>query len=275
MRLNPLAIALSLAVFALPLTALAQDAAATADPAQQTNQASETPASSTEAVDAPAASVDAPAATADAPAAEAPKSNFTWNLSATSDYVFRGVSQTSRKPAIQGGLDYAFGDSGFYVGGWGSNVDFGDHDGPDIELDTYVGYSKDVSADWNVDFSVLHYAYFGERSTYGSIDYNEYFVKTTYNKMLTFTLGYANDYANANFSSLYFNIGGTWDIGNDFSLNAGVGHSRFSGDNGSYSDWNLGVSRQFGPVNAALNYYDTNLSQRTSDTVVLTLALGS
>lgn len=279
MRLNPLAIALSLSVFAMPLSALAQDAATTADPARQANEASEAPASSSDAVEAPAAmdapATEAPAAATEAPAAEKPKSNLTWNLAATSDYVFRGVSQTNRKPALQGGLDYAFGDSGFYVGAWGSNVDFGDYDGPDIELDTFLGYSKDVSDDWNLDFSVLHYAYFGERSGYGSIDYNEYFVKTTYNKMLTFTLGYANDYANANFSSVYFNIGGTWDVGNDFSLNAGVGHSKFSDGNGSYSDWNLGVSRQFGPVNAALNYYDTNLSQKTSDTIVLTLALGS
>lgn len=244
MSLNKSALALSLAVFALPLTAMAQDGGATADPGQQ--------------------------------AGDEPASSLTWNLSATSDYVFRGVTQTDFGPALQGGLDYAFGDSGFYAGVWGSNVDFADPDGPDIELDTYVGYSADLGDDWNVDFSVVRYAYSGERNAYGDLDYSEFFARTTYREMLTFTLAYANDYANLDYSSLYLNVAGTHDLGNDFSLNAGIGHSKFSAGNGSYSDWNLGVSRQFGPVSVAINYYDTDISGgRTSDTLVVTFALGN
>lgn len=255
MRLNKLALALSLAVFALPLTALAQEVAETADPAVQAEEAAEAPAAADE---------------------EEATSNLTWNLSVTSDYVFRGISQTARKPALQGGLDYAFGDTGIYVGAWGSNVDFGDSDGPDIELDTYIGYSTDVSDDWNLDFSIVHYSYFGQRDAYGNSDYNEFFAKTTWNEMLTFTVAYANDYSNLDYSSLYVNLAGTWELGSDFSLNASVGHSDFSDDNGSYNDWNIGVSRQFGPVNAAINYYDTDISGgNLSDTIVLTLALGS
>ncbi len=119
------------------------------------------------------------------------------------------------------------------------------------------------------------YTYLGERDVYGSIDYNEFFVSATYSEMLTFTVAYANDYANLDYSSLYVNLGGTWDVGNDFALNAGIGRSKFSDDNGSYNDWNIGVSRQFGPVNAALNYYDTDIDgDRVSDRLVLTLALG-
>lgn len=259
MRLKPLALSLSLALFAMPMAALAQDAAAETD----------NPAQETEAAEAPAA--DAPAAEEEA------ASNLSWNLAVTSDYVFRGISQTDREPALQGGLDYAFGDSGFYVGVWGSNVDFADGDGPDIEVDSYVGYSADVSESWNMDFSVVHYAYLGEQDVYGSLDYNEFFAKATWNEMLTFTVAYANDYSNLDFSSLYYNVAGTWDVGNDFAVNAGVGRTNFSDDNGSYTDWNLGISRQFGPVNAAVNYYDTNADDdgNLSDTVVFTLALGS
>ena len=253
MHFNKLTLAASLALCALPLTVLAQETDDTANPAQQTTEAAE-------------------------PVAEDEESgsNLTWNLSATSDYVFRGVTQTNYKPALQGGLDYAFGDSGFYVGAWASNVDFADPDGPDVEVDYYVGYSTDVSDTWNMDFSVVNYAYLGEREAYGSLNYTEFFAKTTYNEMLTFTVAYANDYANLDFSSLYFNVAGEWEVGNEVSLNAGVGRTNFSDDNGSYTDWNLGVSRQFGPVNAALNYHETNLPDgKASDTVVLTLALGS
>jgi len=244
MKLNKLTLALALGLFAAPMLALAQDAA-TED---QTSD--------------------------EAPAADESGSNLTWNLSVTSDYVFRGVTQTDFDPALQGGLDYSFGDTGFYVGVWGSNVDFVDPDGPDIELDTYVGWSYDMSDDWNLDLMLTRYNYFGARSAYGNIDYNEFIGKVTYHDMISFTVGYANDYGNAGFSSTYYNLGGNWDIGNDFSLNAGVGHTEFGDNNGSYNDWNIGVSRQFGRINAALNYYDTNISgPRVSDSVVLSLSI--
>ena len=247
---DKLSLVLSLLLLGSPLVALAQDAGETADPAQQVGPASE-------------------------PADEAEPA-LTWNLSVTSDYVFRGITQTDFKPAVQGGLDYAFGDSGFYVGVWGSNVDYGDSDGPDLEVDSYVGYNADVSDVVNLDFSVIRYSYLGERDIYGNVDYTEFLGKATYDKMLTFTVAYANNYSNLDYSSLYFNLAGEWEIGKDVSLHAGLGHSDFSDDNGSYNDWNVGLSRQFGPVNAALDYYDTNLSGgKTSDTLVLTLALGN
>lgn len=246
---NKLSLVLSLLLLGSPLLALAQEAGETTDPAQ--------------------------AEPASEPAEEAEPA-LTWNLSVTSDYVFRGITQTDFKPALQGGLDYAFGDSGFYVGVWGSNVDFADNDGPDLEVDSYVGYNTDINDSVNLDFSVVRYSYLGERDIYGNVDYTEFLGKATYDEMLTFTVAYANNYSNLDYSSLYFNLAGEWEIGNEVSLNASIGHSDFSDDNGSYNDWNVGLSRQFGPVNAALNYYDTNLSGgKSSDTLVLTLALGN
>ena len=256
---NKIALALALAALALPMGALAQDATDTADAAQD----------------------EAPAADADA-AGEEESSNLTWNLAVTSDYVFRGISQTDLDPALQGGLDYSFGDTGLYVGAWASNVDFADSDGPDVELDYYIGWNHDLSDTLNLDLQVVRYSYMGEQDAYGNIDYNEVIGALAYDEMLTFTVAYANDYANEGFSSLYYNLGGSWDVGNDFALNAGVGRTNFSDDVGSYTDWNLGVSRQFGPVNVALNYYDVTGgfiddvygSDKASDRVVLTLSLG-
>ena len=248
---NKIALALALAALALPMGALAQDATDTADAAQD----------------------EAPAADADA-AGEEESSNLTWNLAVTSDYVFRGISQTDLDPALQGGLDYSFGDTGLYVGAWASNVDFADSDGPDVELDYYIGWNHDLSDTLNLDLQVVRYSYMGEQDAYGNIDYNEVIGALAYDEMLTFTVAYANDYANEGFSSLYYNLGGSWDVGNDFALNAGVGRTNFSDDVGSYTDWNLGVSRQFGPVNVALNYYDVTGGYKASDRVVLTLSLG-
>lgn len=65
------------------------------------------------------AQTPAPAAPAAAPAAAA--SPLSFNVGVTSDYLFRGVSQTHGRPAIQGGIDYLHG-SGFYVGAWASSI---------------------------------------------------------------------------------------------------------------------------------------------------------
>ena len=58
------------------------------------------------------------------------------NVSFASDYVWRGMTQTDG-PAMSGGFDYAS-DGGFYAGIWGSNVNFNDCAGS--ELDYYAGY---------------------------------------------------------------------------------------------------------------------------------------
>ena len=291
MSLNKLTLALSLALFALPLSAMAegtddqstgqstdqstQDASADATPAADTAASGDTTTTeNTPASDDSAAAENTPASD-DTAAAEEPASNLTWNLGLTSDYVFRGISQTDRDPALQGGFDYAFGDSGFYIGTWGSNVDFQDRDGPDIEIDFYGGFSHDFNDKWNIDLSAIRYTYYGERDVYGSIDYNEFVGKLAWNGMLTFTVGYANDYANAGFDQLYTGLDGSWDLGHDWSFSAGVGHTSFGEDNGSYNNWLLGISKKFGPVEATLNYFDTNVDgPRLSDALVLTLKIG-
>ncbi len=243
MTARKLSLALALALFALPMAAFAQDD--TSEPVDATEEMAEE------------------------------ESNFSWNVALTSDYVFRGVSQTLREPALQGGLDYSFGDSGFYVGAWGSNVDYGDGT-PDVELDTYIGWNADISDSTNLDVMLVRYNYFGEdEDTFGHIDYNELIGALTWNEMLTFTAAYTNDYANTDESSTYFNITGEWDVGDAFTFSAGVGRTGFE-DSDGYTDWMLGINRDFGRVNAALNYYDTNTDfggDRLSDAVVLTFTI--
>jgi uncharacterized protein (TIGR02001 family) len=66
----------------------------------------------------------APAAEPAAAAAPAPTPDWTitGNAGLFSDYRFRGISQTDKKPAFQGGFDVAH-SSGFYLGNWNSNID--------------------------------------------------------------------------------------------------------------------------------------------------------
>jgi len=76
------------------------------------------------------------------------------NVSFASDYIWRGMTQ-SDGPAIQGGFDYAS-DGGFYAGIWGSNVNF--NDGAGSELDYYFGYGFDMGG-VGVDIGYIAYDY--------------------------------------------------------------------------------------------------------------------
>jgi uncharacterized protein (TIGR02001 family) len=190
------------------------------------------------------------------------ESPFSWSVAVASDYVFRGVSQTDEDPALQAGATYSF-PAGFYVGAWGSNVDFGTG-GPDIELDGIVGYNTDLSDQWNLDVSVVRYFYLNADSDYPDIDYNEYIAKLSYAATDTISLtglvAYANDYSNTGADEFYYNLGSSFEVGNGFSLNLGAGYTSIEADGGGradYFDGSVSVSRDFGPVNANLGYYDT------------------
>jgi len=91
----------------------------------------------------------------------------TGNIGATSNYLWRGTTQTNDAAAVQGGIDYAH-DSGFYAGTWVSNVDFGDE--TSYELDLYGGYGGNFTEDLTYDISYLYYAY---PDAGGSIDFGE------------------------------------------------------------------------------------------------------
>lgn len=88
-----------------------------------------------------------------APAAIA-EGEFSANVALTTDYVWRGFSQNSENPAIQGGFDYA--DGPFYVGTWASIVDFG---GGNMELDLYGGLAGETEGGLAWDVGAIGYIY--------------------------------------------------------------------------------------------------------------------
>jgi uncharacterized protein (TIGR02001 family) len=81
----------------------------------------------------------------------------TGNAALVSDYRFRGVSQTNKNPAFQGGFDITH-ESGFYVGNWNSNVDSGFLFGANLEMDFYAGFRGKFDA-FSYDVGGLYYFY--------------------------------------------------------------------------------------------------------------------
>jgi len=101
-----------------------------------------------------------------APAAPASPHTLTGNMGLYSQYIFRGLTQTNREPALQGGFDYSH-SSGFYAGTWGSNVswlrDGGYYRaGGSLELDVYGGYKWSLPNDFTLDLGTLYYWYPGD-----------------------------------------------------------------------------------------------------------------
>lgn len=200
---------------------------------------------------------------------EEASSPFSATFAVTSDYVFRGVSQTDEGPAFQAGVTYSA-PFGLYAGIWGSNVDFGDPDpaagirGPNYELDYFIGWNKDLSDAWNLDLGATRYTYEDDSRFYGNINYNEYIAKLTWSGPVTIggILAYADDYGNADIEEVYSGLSASYDIGESgFSLGATTGYTslEYPSDGGrvDYFDGSVTLSKSFGPATATVGYYDT------------------
>jgi hypothetical protein len=81
----------------------------------------------------------------------AAQAEVTGTVTVVSDYDFRGITQSAQDPALQGSIDYAH-DSGFYIGAWASNIDFGDEFDADVEVDVYAGFRGGEDVTWDVEF---------------------------------------------------------------------------------------------------------------------------
>jgi uncharacterized protein (TIGR02001 family) len=105
----------------------------------------------------------------------APASDFTasYNVGLFSQYIFRGLTQTNNKPALQGGFDVNH-KSGLYIGGWSSNVSWLRDNagtslapvyssGGSLEIDLYGGFKTEVQG-IGIDLGALQYYYPGARN---------------------------------------------------------------------------------------------------------------
>ncbi len=178
---------------------------------------------------------------------------LSYNVAATSDYVFRGDSQSSTKsslPAIQGGVDYSKGM--FYAGTWASNVKW-DYSGgtKDLEVDVYGGV-KPVYKDFSFDFGVVTYNY-GTKE----LDFTELKAAVSH-PFFKGTIG-AAFYDNVTWhESGYYEINGSYPLTGKLSVSGAVGESALLGS--KYSTANIGLTYAFTPV--------VSLDVRASDTNV-------
>ncbi len=166
------------------------------------------------------------------------------NVALTSDYVFRGQSQTDHQPAIQGGLDWA-GPYGIYVGAWGSNVHFADSPAA-LELQTYVGIDYSFARHWTIGSGVNYYSYFrgSEGNTW------EIPLRVGWKKFKA-EVDYAPIWGNLGGSSWYISAGWADKIIYEITLGLNAGYSFFGQAVPylNYADFRIAVSRELLTVN--------------------------
>jgi len=199
-------------------------------------------------------------------AAPAFADDLSFNAALASDYRYRGISQSRLQPAAQGGADFASAATGFYVGAWASTINWTrDASGAGrVELDIYGGKRGQLAADISYDAGVLTYVYKGRipgldnpdtTEIYGQLGYGPATLK--YSHSVTSLFGFVDSK-----NSGYLDLGANLDAGAGYTINLHAGHQRVKNNGAAdYSDWKLGVSRDFGFASLQLAVVGTNASK--------------
>jgi uncharacterized protein (TIGR02001 family) len=206
-------------------------------------------------------------------------------LVGTSDYVYRGVTQSDGHAAVQAGLDANF-VSGFFLGAWGSTVDI---PGPanrqrQSEVRVYLGYGFDINEKLRMVLNTVAYRYPGSE---GNVDYD--------NQETSVSLGIADQYwiEYAYSPNLYdqgvdthnVEVFAEWPLGKDYLLSAGPGHFQVDWPTSTYGNetlyWQIGISRSFSAFDVDLRYHEaedavrfTSNDDRIGSRVALSIRLG-
>lgn len=190
------------------------------------------------------------------------------NVALTSNYMWRGFSQTRNGVALQGGVDLAH-SSGLFIGTWASNVDFKATPGADIEHDIYIGYGFTVGP---VEIGLLYNAF-----TYPSekgLDFSETGISlSAYG--LTVGYDYSSDFpmvGNAtgtvdDSSTSHYYASYSYELPEGYTVDATVGRYDFKeagfvgSEDDKYTYYSVGVSKSWKGIDFSLAYTDSNIDK--------------
>jgi len=190
-------------------------------------------------------------------AEDSPEHAFTGKVGLYSEYEYRGISQTSEKPALQLNLDYAH-RSGFYIGTFVSNIkwlkDIAEVNGfstnANIEWDIYGGFKYPVK-DWTLDVGYLRYEYPRSSEFNPKPNTDEVYVGASYGPAtLKYSYSINDTFGVANSKgSDYIELAVNYALPSleKLTINALVGHQKYK-HNGflDYTVYKLGATWDFG-----------------------------
>lgn len=193
-----------------------------------------------------------------------PKVEVSANMAMTSNYIWRGYSQTKDAPAIQGGFDLSY--NGFYVGTWGSNVHTSVYTDSSMELDLYAGYGGEIGK-LSYDVGILEFMYppndannFAEAHLTVGYDFDVVAVSATYYLGIDGTNPADSD---------------TWETGVSIPLPMDISLDATYGDYMDYGTYlYAGFSKSFDKFDISVQYTEFNtdtVDMIDEDNVILTV----
>lgn len=215
------------------------------------------------------ASMPAVLSSAPAMAADAPTSphTLTANVGLVSNYIFRGLTQTFGKPAIQGGMDYSHA-SGAYAGLWGSSISSHQYAGGSSEIDYYFGYNGKLAGDWGWTAGFYGYYYPGANyknatnayttppdETYNTEEVNAGVSWKWVSLKLSSTISdffganTKTGYTSGSSGSTYLDLTANVPLPNDYTLVLHAGQQEIKTKSGTtsldYTDYKIGINKAF------------------------------
>jgi uncharacterized protein (TIGR02001 family) len=184
---------------------------------------------------------------------KAPEPDYTlsYNVGVTTDYRYRGISQSRLDPALQAGVDFAH-KNGVYLGAWASSIKWIKDAGGDgnVELDLYGGYKGEIAKDVSYDVGVLSYQYPSNKlnpsatttEIYGALTYGP--VTAKYSHSVSNLFGFARST-----NSGYLDLSASFEVAKGVSVVPHIGHQFISGTgNGvfEYTDYSVAANYDFG-----------------------------
>lgn len=142
------------------------------------------------------------------------------NATLTTDYVWRGTTQTQGDPAIQAGVKAAAG-NGLYGSVWGSSVEFAPDTHASSEFDFVVGWAGALADDWALDVNLTHYRYPGANV---DLDWTELNGMVTWRQNYWAQIGWSNDALATDHHGTYAQLGARLPLNAEWRLEGAVGH---------------------------------------------------
>ncbi|MEM0985929.1 MAG: TorF family putative porin [Pseudomonadota bacterium] len=189
----------------------------------------------------------------------AQQGEFSGNITLTTDYVFRGVTQTDGAPMVQGGFDWA--SDTFYVGTWASGVDFGD--GTSTEIDIYAGFTPTVGI-FSLDLGAIYYLY-PDAPDNPDQNFIEFYAggSTTLGDILDVgaSVAFSPDFYLETGQALYISGSAGIPLGENFGLDGTVGFSEFLDSDDcpgcDYADFSIGLTTSAAGFDFDARFIDT------------------
>jgi len=208
-----------------------------------------------------------------------PVSTLSFNLGAVSGYRYRGIAQSAKQPALQGGFDYAD-KSGAYIGSWASSINWikdsdakGSAKGP-VEIDIYGGYKGALNDDVAFDIGGLQYWYSGNSlaNVPGLVNANTFEVYGALS-LGAFTVKLSNSTGNLfgapnSKNSRYLDLSYTLDLGNGLTIVPHVGDQYVANNPASYIDYAIAINKDMDGTVWSATLLGTNFKSRHGDYVL-------